>query len=99
MIKPVLSGTGMFFVGCGIGLIMGTILDFFVNRYEGDNLVQAIIGISQLILISIAIFYFQANVETLGLFISGIIMVQELYILRILPSKKNEKTDKSNDLK
>lgn len=88
-----IAGAGMFFVGFGIGLMMNMGFQALEDQYDDDQAKQMLIGITQLIMISFIIYYFQSSVNTLGLFITGILMAQELFIMRMLP-RRQKKDDK-----
>jgi Ca2+/Na+ antiporter len=88
LLNKTFIGSAMFFVGCGIGLMMNVAFQHVVDRYDNGHLTQMLIGISQLVMISFIVYFFQESVNTMGLFITGILMAQELYIMKILPKSK-----------
>lgn len=88
IIHKTITGTGMFFVGCGIGIVMNLFFQDIIERYEEDHLIQMLISVTQLIMISFIVYTFQEQVHTMGLFISGILMAQELFIMKMIPRKK-----------
>ena len=86
-LQKTVTGAGMFFVGCGIGLVMNVLFQDIINRYEDDNLTQMMISVTQIVMISFIIYTFQEQVHTMGLFITGILMAQEIYIMKLIPKK------------
>lgn len=93
ILHKTLTGTSMFFVGCGIGLLMNVIFQDVIDRYEDHQLVQMMISITQLGLISFIVYTFQEQVHTMGLFITGILMAQELFIMKMIPKKNKNKKE------
>lgn len=93
ILNKTITGAGMFFVGCGIGLAMNLFFKSISERYERDHLVQMLISVTQLIMISFIIYTFQEQVHTMGLFVSGILMAQEIFIMKMVPSRKKTKTN------
>ena len=89
MTEKLATGTSMFFIGVSIGLILDRICDSFVELYGSNRFIQALIGIIQIMLIYAIQSFFQYTVHTTGMFMTGFLIVQELYILRLIPTKKN----------
>jgi hypothetical protein len=86
LMHVVFRNTTMFFVGAGIGIVMNHLFSSLYERWGSSN--ELGLSILQLLLIAALISYFSAEVQSMGLFISGLLMAQELYITRFLPQKR-----------
>lgn len=93
-VHSVIQSITMFFVGAGIGIIMNAVFQIAFQKCEPSF--ELVLSVFQLFLVAILIAYFSSRVESMGLFVSGLLMAQELYITRLLPKRRNKEEKKTD---